>query len=329
MTMIDLRPVGGFTDEGLAAVAAAPDPFAGADVPTIRAAIEARAASRPPGPAMHEVRDLTTPGGPARLYRPHAGPAPLALYLHGGGWSVGSVASFDRAVRRLAAVSGVAVLSLDYRLAPEDPWPASLDDTVATLSWLAGGPAELGPAPDALAVAGDSAGGTLAALACLRLRDTAPAQLPDLQLLIYTNADLTGEQPSMVEKASGYALTAEAVRFFAAQWVPDPARLADPEVSPLFAPDLRGLPPAVVVTAEHDPVRDGAEAYAARLRSAGVPVELRREPRMLHNFLLFDEISPGARAAADRVAHDLARHLGAHRPVAEQPGTGYGGAGQP
>ena len=187
---------------------------------------------------------------------------------------------------------------------------ASVDDTVAALQWVNSGPPGLGQAPGAVAVAGDRAGGTLAALACLRLRDEDPAALLDLQVLLCANTDLTGAQPSMRQKASGWGLDAEGIKFFSSQWVPDPSRWSDPGVSPLHAPDLSGLPKALIVTAEHDPLRDEAEAYAHRLRDAGVDVELRREPGLIHNFMMLDEISPACAAAADRVAADLRTLLG-------------------
>jgi len=167
----------------------------------------------------------------------------------------------------------------------------------------------LGQAPTAVAVAGDSAGGTLAALGCLRLRDEYPPALPDLQVLLYANTDLTGAQPSMREKATGWGLDAATVRFFNSQWVPDQARWSAPGVSPLHAPDLSGLPRALVVSAEHDPLRDESEAYARRLRDAGVQVELRREPGLIHGFMTLDEVSPACAAAADRVAADLRARL--------------------
>jgi acetyl esterase len=297
---------GPFADEQLAAyVAQLGSGVAGLDVAAMREGTERRAREGTPGPPMHEVSDLRIGELPARLYRPGAGPAPLVVHLHGGGWTIGSIATHDRMCRRLADASGAAVLALGYRLAPEHPWPASVDDAVAALRWVASGPAELTPPPSAVAVSGDSAGGTLATLACLRLRDEAPEALPDLQALLYANTDLTGAQPSMREKATGWGLEAAAVRFFNAQWVPDDARWADPGVSPLHAPDLAGLPPALVVSAEHDPLRDEGEAYAGRLRDAGVEVRLRREPGLVHNFMLLDAISPACAAAADRVAADL------------------------
>ena len=299
-----------FADEAVARFVSQPAAaFADMDVAAMRAGVAERARHRSPGPALPDVRDLEAGGVPARLYRPAAGALPLVVYLHGGGWSIGDLASFDRLSRRLASTAVAAVLTLDYRLAPEHPWPASVDDTVAALRWVRKGPAEIGALTGAVAVVGDSAGGTLAALACLRLRDEAPGSLPDLQGLLYANTDLTGSQPSMTEKATGFGLDAETVRFFNRQWVPDPSRWGDPGVSPLHAEHLEGLPAALIVTAEHDPLRDEAEAYAARLAQAGVPVELRREPGLIHNFMLMDELSPACRAAADRVATDLRRLL--------------------
>lgn len=260
---------------------------------------------------MHTTAELRIGGLAARLHRPIAGPTPLVVYLHGGGWTVGSLDSHDRMCRRLAHDSGAAVLALDYRLAPEHPWPASVQDTVAALSWVASAPVELGEAPTSVAVAGDSAGGTLAALACLRLRDQHLEGLPDLQVLLYANTDLSGAAPSMREKATGWGLDADTVRFFNSRWVPDQTRWSDPGVSPLHVPDLSGLPSALIVSAEHDPLRDESEAYADRLRHAGVAVELRREPGLIHNFMLLDEVSPACAAAADRVAVDLRAHLSA------------------
>lgn len=284
-------------------------PFAALDVATMREGAAERARQRSRGPEMHAVSELRIGQIAARLYRPADGRTPLVVYLHGGGWTIGSLETHDRICRRLADGSGAAVLAIDYRLAPEHPWPAAVDDTVAALQWVASGPPELGEAPGAVAAAGDSAGGTLAALACLRLRDEDPAALPDLQVLLYANTDLTGAHPSMREKAAGRGLDAEAIQFFNSQWVPDRTRWSDPGVSPLHAPELSGLPAALIVTAEHDPLRDEAEAYARRLRDAGVDVELRREPGLIHNFMMLDEVSPACAAAADRVAAGLGTRL--------------------
>lgn len=298
-----------FADEQLAAFVAQPSPaLARLDVAAMRAGIAERARSRPRGPEMAAVRAVRAGAVRGRLFRPLADSLGLIVYLHGGGWTIGDLESFDRLCRRLAAASGSAVLCPEYRLAPEHPWPAAVDDAVAVLRWVAGRPAELGALDGRVAVAGDSAGGALAALACLRLRHEAPAALPALQVLIYANTDLADDDsPSMRQKASGFGLSVDTVHFFNAQWVPDRARWSDPAVSPLHAPDLSGLPTALVVTAEHDPLRDQGEAYARRLADAGVAVTLRRETGLIHNFMLLDELSPAAAAAADRVAADIAR----------------------
>ena len=281
----------------------------GADA--IRAGAAERAAARPPGPQMHVSQLAVPPGGcPARLYRP-AGAAPaLVLFLHGGGFVIGDLDTHDRACRRLADRSGVSVLALDYRLAPEHPWPAAVDDAVAALRWIATRPAVLElPAGAPVALAGDSAGGTLAALACLRLRGEAGPAAPGLQVLIYANTDLANSGASMQEEGHGFGLEAGDIEWFNAQWVPDPALRTDPRVSPLREPDLAGLPAAIVITCEHDPLRDQGEAYADRLQAAGVPVRRRREAGLVHNFLLWDTISPACAAAGDRVADDLAAVL--------------------
>ena len=299
-----------FADEQLAAYVAKAAPVLGSlDVAALREGIALRARERPRGPEMLTVRELQIGELPVRLYRPVPGRTPLVVYLHGGGWTIGSLESHDRICRRLADGSGAAVLAIDYRLAPEHPWPASVDDTVAALRWVASAPAELGEPPTAVGVAGDSAGGTLAALACLRLREEDAAALPNLQALLNANADLAGTCPSMGEKAEGWGLDVDRIRFFNSQWVPDQARWAEPGISPLYAPDLTGLPPALIITAEHDPLRDESEAYGGRLRDAGIRVTLRREPGLIHGFMTLDEVSPGCAAAIDRIAADLRTHL--------------------
>lgn len=275
------------------------------DVAAMREGTLERARLRPPGPDMHEVRELKIDGLGARLYRPRSDAAPLVVFLHGGGWTIGSLDTHDRACRRLADGSGCAVLAVGYRLSPEHPWPASVDDTVTAVRFVRARRDLRGP----VAVAGDSAGGTLATLACLRLRDEDPDALPDLQVLLYPNTDLTGAHPSMREKAVGFGLTADGIRFFNSQWVPDQSMWSDPRVSPLHARDLHGLPPALIVTAEHDPLRDEGEAYAERLSHAGNPVQRRREAGLVHGFVLMDHVSPACAAAVDRIAADVRTRL--------------------
>jgi len=275
----------------------------------LRRAQRLRAQARPPGPEIAHVEDLTvgSAGVGARLYRPSVQGGPLVVFLHGGMWTIGDLESHDRACRRLALGVGTAVLSVDFRRAPEHPWPAAVDDCVDAIRWAAAGGVPGGAGP--IVVMGDSSGGNLAALACLRLRDEG-GPLPAAQVLLYPNTDLTLSCPSTRSKGTGWGLTTDDVAWGAEQWVPDAARRADPEVSPLHAVDLGGLPPAVVVTAEHDPLRDEGDAYAARLAAADVPVGHRREAGMVHGFLTLDTLSPAAAAAGERVFADVIALLG-------------------
>jgi acetyl esterase len=181
------------------------------------------------------------------------------------------------------------------RLAPEHPWPAGVDDAVAAIAFAAGELAER------VAVGGDSAGGCIAALAAQRRTAVLAGQV-----LVCPNTDLTGVQASMTEKGTGFGLEAADVRWAARQWMPDPARHADGDVSPLHARDLAGLPPALVVTAQDDPLRDEGDSYAARLAAAGVPVLHRCEPGLPHGFVQnMDLTSPAAAAATDRFLADV------------------------
>jgi len=275
-------------------------------VDDLRAGSRRRSAARPPGPDLWRVTELvvpTDPPVPVRLYVPRPSPAALLIFIHGGGWTIGDLTSHDALCRTLARDAGIAVLAVDHRRAPEAPWPAAVDDAVAVTRWaFAHAPDLVGT--DVVAVGGDSSGGNLAALVCLRLRD-AGGRSPAAQVLVYPNTDLTFSLPSVREKATGWGLDADTVRWFAEQWVPDAARRADPRVSPLLEPDLAGLPPAVVVTAEHDPLRDEGEAYAARLTEAGVPVRARRERGLIHGFLGYAAVSPAAAAATGRLAADI------------------------
>jgi acetyl esterase len=275
----------------------------------LRAAAGRRAAARPRGPELPLVVDLTVDGEapvPVRLYRPTLQPRPLLVYFHGGGWTIGGLASHDRLCRQLARGADVAVLAVDYRRAPEHPWPAALQDALTVVRWARQAPEQV--ATSRVGVAGDSAGGNLAALCCLSLRD-AGEQQPAAQVLAYPNTDLTLSRPSVQAKGSGWGLDADDARWFVEQWVPDPARRADPRVSPLLEPDLIGLAPAVVVTAEHDPLRDEGDAYAAALSAAGVPVTHRSEAGLIHGFLGLDLISPAASRAAERLFNDVSRCL--------------------
>lgn len=255
--------------------------------------------------ASESVSEAASESGPGDSPLPGNAPeraAAVVVFLHGGFWTIGDLDSHDRACRRLVHATGLTVVAVDYRRAPEHPWPAAVDDAVEVVRWAH---ASAGGRP--VAVMGDSAGGNLATLACLRLRDEG-GPLPALQVLVYPNTDLTLSQPSVRSKGTGWGLTADAVAWGAEQWVPDPARRGDGSVSPLFA-DVHGLPPAVVVTAEHDPLRDEGNAYAARLAAAGVPVRHRCEPGQVHGFLTLDTVSGSAVTAGERIFADLVELL--------------------
>ncbi len=271
------------------------------DVGRRLAEIQAKPLSaRPPLPVA--AADLLLPG-PAgqlhgRLYTPHEAPqaGPLLLYLHGGGWVRGSVTSHDGSCRLLAQLSGVRVLSLEYRLAPEHPFPAGADDALAAYEHVAREPARFGADPTRLAVGGDSAGGNLAAALALDLRG---GELPEpvFQLLIYPVCDLAQTHPSEERYREGYYLTKATMDWFCDQYVPDVETRRDPRASPLLAPDLSGLPPAHVATALADPLRDEGEAYARALAATGVPVTLQRHP-LVHGFFTLSATRSGRQAVA-------------------------------
>lgn len=262
---------------------------------------QARLAAGAPDPAR--VRDTAIAGVPVREYLP-AGAAPrgAVVLLHGGGWAMGSPDSHDAPARRICRGAGARVVSVDYRLAPEHPHPAALDDAWAVYAELAADPAA-GP----VAVAGDSAGATLAAAVCLRARDRGLPQ-PALQALVAPVADLVGRSASRAEFARGFFLHDADLEWFyrarlgAGAAAADPA---DPEVSPLRAGDLRGLAPAYVAVAGFDPLRDEGLAYAGRLAAAGVPVALVRHRGLVHSFLNSTGIWRGARRAVDQLAGAL------------------------
>ena len=271
------------------------------------------------GPEIHvDVRDLAIPGPAgaigARLYRPVGGGLkPLLVFYHGGGFVVGDLDTHD-ALCRLACRDGdVAVLSVDYRLAPEHPAPAALDDAYAAFRWAHGHAIELGGLDDRIAVGGDSAGGNLAAGVALAARDDARrtgSPTPVLQWLLYPMADCTAQTRSRTLFADGFLLTRHDIDFFTEQYVGRSELSAvDPRVSPLLADDLSGLPPALLATAGFDPLRDEGERYAAALAAAGDAVDLRAMRSLTHGFMNLFPLGGGSATAATELISALRAHL--------------------
>ncbi|HET7508574.1 MAG TPA: alpha/beta hydrolase [Solirubrobacterales bacterium] len=266
-------------------------------------------AHRPPIP-MARVEAVAIPGPAgkidARLYVPEAGdePAPLLVYFHGGGWVIGNLDTHDDPCRFLASRAGVRILAVDYRLAPEHPFPAAAEDAFAAYAWAIGNAERLGADTERIGVGGDSAGANLAAATCLTARD-AGAALPAMQLLIYPVAETAGTAPSRRLFGEGFMLTRGDMDWFEDRYLPPGVDREDPRVALLNAPDLSGLPPAYIATAGFDPLRDEGEAFAARLREAGVQVALRRHPGLIHTFANLAAICPSARAAMHEAAGAL------------------------
>lgn len=263
---------------------------------------------------MHEVRDLrigTEQGGiRARLYRADARDRDrLVVYFHGGGWVLGGLASADSVCRFLARHAGVSVLSVDYRLAPEFPFPAAPDDALAAFRFAVARAEDWGHDAELIAVGGDSAGGNLAAVLCQDLR-TAAERRPAFQLLLYPGTDLSTRRPSYAEFAHGFFLTVEEVDWFIDLYL-GPHPTTDPRVSPLLAEDLAGLPPAYVAVAGFDVLRDEGEAYARKMAAAGVPVALRRHDQLIHGFANSTGFSHGNREALLEACGALRMAMGA------------------
>jgi acetyl esterase len=258
--------------------------------------------------AVADVADRTVPGPagalPVRVYTPEGeAPFPIVVFFHGGGWVVGTLDSYDPLCRALAAATPAVVVSVDYRLAPEHRWPAAVEDAYAATLWASRNAAALGGAQHRLAVAGDSAGGNLAAVVALGARDRGGPAIA-FQLLVYPALDAAGDTASWREHADGFQLTAAGMRWYWDHYLGGADGTA-PDASPLRAAFLGGLPPALVVGAEHDILRDEGEAYAARLREAGVEATATRQEGMVHGFLRWRAVTPTAEDALQEAAAAL------------------------
>ena len=267
-------------------------------------------------PPLDSVANLvfTGPGGnvAVRVYRPRTAqrPTPVLVYYHGGGWVVGNLESHDHLCRYLAAKSEVVVIAVDYRLAPEHRFPAAYEDSVAALRWVAASADELGVDAKRMAVGGDSAGGSLAAIVALAVRDEGWPMLR-LQLLLYPSTDFTANTDSMRDNGEGYLLTRAAMEQFVDWYLPSRIARTDPHASPQLAPDHSGVAPAFIQTAEFDPLRDEARIYGDTLKRAGVAVEQKCYDGMIHGFMRMGGRVDTAITALDDAALALRRALGA------------------
>lgn len=286
----------------------------GRPIEATRAVMNASRILKKKGEPVAEVRDASFagPGGELklRIYRPvRDGILPVVVYYHGGGWALGGLDSHDNLCRAVSNAARALVVSVDYRLAPEHPFPAAVDDAYAGLVWAHANARSLGGDPERLAVAGDSAGGNLAAVVAVLARDRRGPRISQ-QILIYPATDsahLTTE--SHRNFAQGYYLTKSYIEKFREMYVPDKGSWSDPRVSPLLTRELRGLPPALVITAQFDPLRDEGEAYAQRLRESGVGVRIRRFAGLIHGFLSMDRLFPQVQEAVELIAAEMKKHL--------------------
>ncbi len=264
-----------------------------------------------PAPELAVIRDVriaAADGTPlhARLYcdDPHADS--LIVYFHGGGWVLGSVASFESYTALLAQRTGCALLSVDYRLAPEHPFPTPVRDAESALQFAAAQGAQLLGRPlRRLVVMGDSAGATLATVAARKRARLEGLRQPDLQVLLYPVTDAACDTPSYREFAEGHLLSASDMQWFWGHYCADPALRLHADASPLRAADLQGLPPTLLFSAEYDPLRDEGEAYGRRLQQAGVDCQVHRCPGVLHSFVAMAKVLPQAAAAFDAICDGL------------------------
>jgi acetyl esterase len=265
---------------------------------------ERRGFTQPDAPPLHEVRDLHSDAGtPLRLYRPGPGTLPLLVYFHGGGWTIGDLDTHDVVCRMLALQSGAAVLSVDYPLGPEQRFPAAIDSALAATRYARREAAALGIDAARLAVGGDSAGGNIAAVVAIMLRDA--GEPLDFQLLVYPATDMRHGAPSHTANGEGYLLTRDSIAYYRSHYHADASTWADWRASPLLAASLARLPPALVLTAGYDPLRDEGRQYADALSAAGNAVQYVCFERQIHGFITMGRLIDEANTAVALCAHAL------------------------
>ncbi|MEV6525670.1 alpha/beta hydrolase [Longispora sp. NPDC051575] len=267
-----------------------------------------RASGGDPEP-VHEVIDMTIPGPggalPIRIYRPEGpGPFPTLTYFFGGGWTLGSIDTSDGICRALANAADCMVVTIGYRLAPETKFPGAIEDCYAALRWIDTHAKEIHADPARIAVGGDSAGGNLAAAVTLLARERGGPALVG-QLLVYPNTDYFSDTASLRENTDPWLFNQTSVSWYWKHYLADPEQGRDPLASPLRAEDLGGLPAALVITAEYDPIRDQGEQYAERLRQAGVPTVLTRYDGMVHGFFAMSGTLDGGKRAMAQASDQL------------------------
>jgi acetyl esterase len=272
-----------------------------------QARLNMKSRPRAAGPEVAKVEDRLIPGPrvelPVRVYTPAGtGPFPILVWYHGGGWVVGDLDTADPTARHLTVGASCVVVSVDYRLAPETKFPGAADDCYAATVWAAQNAARINGDPQRIAVGGDSAGGNLAAAVALMARDRGGLSLT-FQLLVYPVIARDYSTASYRQNAEGYGLTLDGMQWYWDQYLQNPAEASDPYAAPLTAKDLKGLPPALVITAEYDPLCDEGEAYAKRLQAAGVPTTCTRYDGMIHGFFgMAAVLDKGQQAVAEACA---------------------------
>ena len=284
-----------------------------------QARINGKMRPRAPGPDVAKVEDRTIPGPggeiPVRIYTPEGpGPFPALAWFHGGGWVVGDLDTADGSARHMCAGADCVVVSVDYRLAPETKFPGAADDCYAATQWLAANSASLNVDPSRIATGGDSAGGNLSAAVSLMSRDRGGCDLV-FQLLVYPVTERNFDNVSYTDNGEGYSLTRAGMIWFWDHYLSEEADATNPYAAPMHAADLGGLPPALVITAEYDPLRDEGEAFAQKLREAGVPTVCTRYDGMIHGFFGMVAAVDKSREAVGQAASCL-REAFAGVPVA-------------